>query len=84
MIVPGHGRLSDEYDLGEYREMIVTVGSCLAAIAAGASLDQIKASRLTADYDTRFGATTGAWTTDMFVEAVYNSLKQAPRQKPGN
>ena len=37
----------------------------------GASVDQVKAARLTTDYDTRFGATSGPWTTDMFVEAVY-------------
>jgi hypothetical protein len=45
-------------------------------IAAGASLPQVKAARVTADYDTRYGANAGAWTTDMFVEAVYNSLKK--------
>ena len=50
-------------------------------IDAGATLDQVKAARLTADYDTRYGATSGPWTTDMFVEAVYTSLKQkAPSQ----
>ena len=43
----------------------------------GATLEQVKAARVTADYDTRYGATTGPWTTDMFVEAVYNSLKRA-------
>jgi hypothetical protein len=40
-----------------------------AAIDAGASLDQVRASRPTADYDTRFAG------ADMFVEAVYTSLK---------
>jgi hypothetical protein len=50
-----------------------------AMIKRGATLDQVKAARVTADYDTRYGANTGPWTTAMFVEAVYNSLKQAPR-----
>ena len=40
-------------------------------------LAQVKAARVTADYDTQYGANTGPWTTDMFVEAVYNSLKSA-------
>jgi cyclase len=85
MIVPGHGRLSDEYDLGEYREMVSIVRDRIqAAIDAGATLDQVKAARPTADYDPRFGAGTGPWTTDMFVEAVYTSLKQAPRRRPAN
>jgi cyclase len=76
MIVPGHGRLSDEYDLGEYREMVSIIRDRVqAAIDSGASLDQVKAARLTADYDPRFGATEGPWTTDMFVEAVYTSLQ---------
>jgi len=43
-------------------------------ITKGAALAKVKAARLTADYDTRYGATTGAWTTDMFVEAVYRDL----------
>jgi hypothetical protein len=49
-----------------------------AMLDSGATLDQVKAARLTADYDTRYGATSGPWTTDMFVEAVYTSLKKAP------
>ena len=40
----------------------------------GATLEQGKAARLTADYDTRYGSTTGPWTTDMFIEAVYRDL----------
>ena len=50
-----------------------------AMISAGATLAQVKAARLTADYDTRYGANTGPWTTEMFVEAVYNSSKPAPK-----
>jgi cyclase len=76
MIIPGHGRLSDEYDLGEYREMVSIIADRIQkAIDTGATLQQVKAARLTADYDPRFGAVTGPWTTDMFVEAVYTDLK---------
>ena len=39
-------------------------------IAANATLEQVKAARLTVDYDTRFGATSGPWTNDMFVEVT--------------
>jgi hypothetical protein len=49
-----------------------------ALIDKGAGIDQVKAARVTADYDDRYGATSGSWTTDMFVEAVYISLKQGP------
>jgi hypothetical protein len=47
-------------------------------IAAGATLEQVKVARLSADYDTRYGANDGPWTTSMFIEAVYTSLKQPP------
>jgi hypothetical protein len=50
-------------------------------IGSGATLAQIKAARLTADYDTRYGANTGAWTTEMFVEAVYNNLSPLGRSR---
>ena len=46
-----------------------------AMITKSASLQQVKEARLTADFDDRYGATSGPWTTDMFVEAVYTSLK---------
>jgi hypothetical protein len=44
-------------------------------------VQQAKAARVTADYDAQFGANTGPWTTDMFVEAVYTSLKAAPAKR---
>jgi len=77
MIIPGRGRVSDEYDLSEYRDMVTIIRDRVQAMMReGATLDQVKAARLTADYDTRYGATSGPWTTDMFVEAVYKTLKQ--------
>ena len=48
-------------------------------MAKGKTLEQVKAARLTLDYDGVYGATSGAWTTDMFVEAVYKSLKETPK-----
>jgi hypothetical protein len=45
-------------------------------IDKGATPEQVKAARVTVDYDDRFGATSGPWTTDMFVEAIYTSLKR--------
>ena len=77
MIVPGRGRVTDEWEVAEYRDMIVIIRDRVQAmITAKATLEQVKAARLTVDYDTRFGATSGPWTTDMFVEAVYTSLMQ--------
>ena len=61
----------------EYRDMVAIVRDRVQAlINTGATLAQVKAARVTADYDTRYGANSGAWTTEMFVEADYNSLKK--------
>jgi glyoxylase-like metal-dependent hydrolase (beta-lactamase superfamily II) len=79
MIIPGHGRVCDEWELAEYRDMLVIVRDRVQdLIRSGATLQQVQAARVTADYDTRFGATSGTWTTPMFVEAVYTSLKKPP------
>jgi glyoxylase-like metal-dependent hydrolase (beta-lactamase superfamily II) len=80
MIVPGRGRLTDEWELAEYRDMLVIIRDRIQGmIRDGATLDRVKASRATADFDDRFGANTGPWTTARFIEAVYNSLKNPPK-----
>jgi hypothetical protein len=43
----------------------------------GMTLQQVKAANPTKGYRGRFGTDTGPWTTDMFVEAIYNGLKRA-------
>lgn len=84
MIIPGRGRVSDEYDVSEYRDMVTIIRDRVQAmIDAGATAEQVKAARLTTDYDTRFGAATGPWTTDMFIDAAYTSLKQKPTGRTG-
>jgi hypothetical protein len=42
----------------------------------GMTLAQVKGARPTLDFDGRYGSTTGPWTTDMFVEAVYRTLQE--------
>ena len=76
-IIPGHGRLSDTADVASYRNMVVIIRDRVQdAINKGMTLAQVKAAKLTLDFDGRWGSTTGPWTTDMFVEAVYKSLQQ--------
>jgi glyoxylase-like metal-dependent hydrolase (beta-lactamase superfamily II) len=80
MIIPGHGRVTDEWEVAEYRDMLVIIRDRVQSmIRSGATLQQVLAARPTADYDPRYGATSGTWTTDMFVEAVYSSLKNPPK-----
>lgn len=75
-VVPGHGRVADEFDVVEYRDMVTIVRDRVQwLIDKGMSLEQVKAARPTRDYDPRYGATSGSWTTDTFIEAVYRSLQ---------
>ena len=77
LIIPGHGRLCDQSDVVFYQEMVTIVRDRVQdMINKGMTLDQVKAARPTQDYDPRYGATTGIWTTDMFVTAVYKSLTE--------
>jgi cyclase len=76
-IVPGRGRISDEFDVVEYRDMVTIVRDRIAAMAGkGMTLDQVKAARPTLDWEPRYGSTSGAWTTAMFIEAVYRSVRK--------
>lgn len=74
-VIPGHGRLSDEADVVEYRDMATIVRDRFQdAIKKGMTLEQVKAARLLRDYEGRYGAASGFWTTDAFIDAAYKSL----------
>ena len=53
-------------------------------IKKGQSLEQVQAARPTFEYDGLYGATTGPWTTAMFVEAVYRDLSKPARAPSTN
>ena len=77
MIIPGHGRVCDTADLDIYQQMVTVVRDRLQdMIKRGMTLDQVKAAKLTLDYDPVYGSSTGNWTTEMFIEAAYNSLSK--------
>ena len=77
MVIPGHGRLGDSADVGYYRDMLTIIRDQVQAlIDEGLTLEQVIERRPTFGYEARFGSATGAWTTEMFVEAVYRSLKE--------
>jgi glyoxylase-like metal-dependent hydrolase (beta-lactamase superfamily II) len=76
-IVPGRGRLSDTADVASYRNMLTMIRDRVRdSLKKGMTLEQVKASRPTLDFDGRYGSKTGPWTTDMFIEAVYKSLQE--------
>jgi len=77
MVIPGHGRLCDSADVAYYRDMVTVIRDRIQdMIKRDLSLEQVKAAKPTLDYDPRYGSTTGFWTTDMFIEAVYKSLSE--------
>jgi cyclase len=75
-VIPGHGRLCDEADVVEYRNMATIVRDRVQAmIKKGMTLEQVKAAKPTFDYDTQYGS------GDAFTEAVFKSLSNS---KPVN
>jgi cyclase len=82
MIVPAHGRLSDEADVEFYREMVQIIHDrILDGIKNGKTLEQIQAGRPALEYGGRYSQPN--WTTQMFVEAVYRDLSKGSKVSPG-
>ena len=80
LMVPGHGHVYDKLDLLEYRDAITIVRDRIQSlIAEGKSLDQVKAANPTLGYRSQYGADSGPWTTDMFVEVIYRELAARKR-----
>jgi cyclase len=76
MVIPGHGRLGDSADVGYYRDMLTIIRDQVQAlIDEGLTLEQVLERNPTFGYEARFGKSSGDWTTEMFIEAVYRSLK---------
>ena len=75
LVIPGHGRLTDEADVVEYRDMVTIIRDRIRAMKSmGMSLDQVIAARPTLDYDGRYG-TNERWTPTQFIEAVYRTAE---------
>jgi cyclase len=73
-VVPGHGRIADEADVVEYRDMATIVRDRVADLARkGRTLEQVKAARPSLDYDGRYGS------PDRFIEAIYRDTARDAR-----
>src|SRR2546430_14108773 len=78
-VIPGHGRVLNQSDVVEYRDMATIIRDRAAlAIRQGKTLEQFKAGNPTRDYDGNYGSTSGPWTTDMFIDEVYRELAAKP------
>jgi glyoxylase-like metal-dependent hydrolase (beta-lactamase superfamily II) len=78
-VIPGHGRISDEADVVEFRDMVVIVRDRVRdMIGKGMTLDQVKAAKPSRDYDTEYVTANSFVTADRFVESIFTSLMQTP------
>ena len=76
-VIPGHGRVCDEADVVEFRDMIVIVRDRVQdLINKGRTLEQIKAAKPSSDYDTEYVSANSFVKADQFVESIYKSLKK--------
>jgi cyclase len=81
-VIPGHGHVCDRHDVVNYRDMVTIIrGRIQNLVNKGMTLDQVKAAKTTVDYDGLYGTETGPWTTDMFVEAIYQDLSKNKTQQ---
>jgi cyclase len=72
-VIPGHGRLCQQLDVVDYRDMVVEVRDVIAnLIKQGKTIDQIKAAHPALPYETEYGTQEGS--TSAFVESIYKSL----------
>ena len=74
-VIPGHGRICDQSDVVEYRDMVVIIRDVVKdMMQRGLTLEQIKAASPAGPYERQYGSKSGPWTTNAFIEAVYKSL----------
>jgi glyoxylase-like metal-dependent hydrolase (beta-lactamase superfamily II) len=82
-VVPGHGRLCEEAEVVDYRDMLTIIRDRIQdSIKKELSLEQIQKTNPTQGYRRRYGSDSGTWTTQMFVEAVYRSLAPKGDSRP--
>jgi hypothetical protein len=75
LIIPGHGRICDQLDVVEYRDMVTIIRDRVReSMKQGLTVDQIKAAAPARGYTRRYGSSTGPWTTNDFIEAIYRTM----------
>ena len=74
VVIPGRGRLCDETDVANYRDMVTIVRDRIAdMVTKGMSLEQVLRAKPTADYDGLYVGQSD-WTSQMFVTEVYRDV----------
>jgi cyclase len=82
LIIPGHGRICDQLDVVDYRDMVTIIRDRIRDLMKqGLTLEQIKATSPARGYMRRYGSDTGSWTTNDFVEAIYQTMGRSMSEK---
>ena len=80
VVIPGRGRLSDETDVANYRDMVTIIRDRIRImIMKGMSAEQVKQSKPTSDYDSLYNSQGSDWTSEKFVDAIYRDLSRVRR-----
>lgn len=75
-IIPAHGRIAEQAEVVEYRDMVTIIRDRVQALMKEKkTLAEIQAANPAAGYRTRFGADSGDWTTAKFIETIYRTVK---------
>jgi glyoxylase-like metal-dependent hydrolase (beta-lactamase superfamily II) len=79
--IPGHGRICDEADLVEYRDMAYEIRDRVKKLVTdGKTLAQVKAAHPVLGWEGRYSKPE--WTTEMFLDAIYPEFATASRPAP--
>jgi len=79
-VVPGHGRICNEADVLEYRDMLTIIRDRVRdMVKKNMTLEQVKAAKPMLEYDGIYG-TRKEWTGEMFLEMVFNELRVAGKK----
>ena len=77
-IIPGRGRVSEETDVAEFRDMVAIIRDRVQdGIRKNQTVEQIKAAKPSQDYDAEYGASPA--DADRLVESIYRSLAAAAK-----
>jgi cyclase len=82
LVIPGHGRICDQLDVVDYRDMVTIIRDRVRDLMKqGLTLEQVKAASPARGYTRRYGSDTGSATTNDFVEAIYETMGRSLSEK---
>lgn len=82
LVVPGHGRIGNESDVVEYRDMLTIIRNYIQEmIRERRSLAEVQKARPTFGFDPLYAPGTSEWTVEEFVAAIYRELSQKGSRK---